>query len=210
MRLLVATRSGHKLHEIRRILRDTVVIDPIDLNDAGVEPSAEEDDIEVYDSFEENAVAKARYFQRITGFLTVADDSGLVVDALGGAPGVRSKRYAPGARELHGEARDRENLEHLLRELGETPLAHRTARYLCVAALVEDEGADPKVFTGRAEGLILGRPRGLGGFGYDPVFYDQPSGRTFSELTPEEKNSVSHRGKAFRALAAHLSSNYRV
>jgi XTP/dITP diphosphohydrolase len=210
VRLLVATRSGHKLHEIRTILREAVAIDLIDLNDAGVEPTTAEDDIEVFDTFEENAVAKARYFQGLTEIPTVADDSGLVVDALDGAPGVRSKRYAPNPRELDGGARDRENLEHLLRELGETPLARRTARYLCVAALVEDEPSPPKVFTGVAEGLILGRRRGRGGFGYDPVFYDQPSGKTFAELTREEKNSVSHRGRAFRALAAHLSSEYRV
>lgn len=210
MRLLVATRSGHKLHEIRTILHEAVPIDVIDLNDAGVEPTEAEDDIEVFDTFEENAVAKALYFQGLSGIPTVADDSGLVVDALGGAPGVRSKRYAPNPHELDGEARDKENLEHLLRELGETPLARRTARYVCVAALVEDEASPPKVFTGVAEGLILGSSRGRGGFGYDPVFYDQPSGKTFAELTPEEKNSVSHRGQAFRALAAHLSSEYRV
>jgi XTP/dITP diphosphohydrolase len=182
----------------------------MDLNDVGVQPSPAEDGIEIFDSFEENAIAKARYFFRVTGLPTVADDSGLVVDALGGAPGVHSKRFAPIPAEVTGEERDQENLEHLLRELGDVALAERTARYVCVAALLETEGGEATVFRGVSEGLILGARRGRGGFGYDPVFFDPPSGKTFAELTPDEKNAVSHRGRAFRSLATHLSSLYGV
>lgn len=210
MRLVVATRSGHKLHEIQVILRGIAGLRLMDLNDVGVQPSPAEDGIEIFDSFEENAIAKARYFVRVTGLPTVADDSGLVVDALGGAPGVRSKRFAPIPAEVTGEERDQENLEHLLRELGDVALAERTARYVCVAALLETDGGEITLFRGVSEGLILGARRGRGGFGYDPVFFDPPSGKTFAELTPDEKNAVSHRGRAFRSLATHLSSLYGV
>ena len=182
----------------------------MDLNDAAVQPSRAEEGIEVFDSFEENARAKARYYFRATGLATVADDSGLVVDALGGAPGVRSKRFAPLTAEVTGEERDRENLEHLLRELADSALAERTARYVCVSALLHPDAGECKVFRGVSEGLILGARRGGGGFGYDSVFFDRASGKTFAELTPHEKNAVSHRGHAFRGLAAHLSGTYRV
>jgi len=204
VKLVVATRSGHKLHEIQVILGGIAELQLMDLNDLGVLPSPAEEEIEVFESFEENAIAKARYFFRVTGMPTVADDSGLVVDALGGAPGVRSKRFAPIPAEVTGEERDQENLEHLLRELGDVALVERMARYVCVAALMETDGGEGGVFRGVSEGLILGARRGRDGFGYDPVFFDPPSGKTFAELTPEEKNAVSHRGRAFRSLAMHL------
>ena len=205
MKLLVATRSAHKLGEIRAILRDVGRLSLVDLNDVGFAPSPEEEGIEAYETFSENALAKARYFAEKTGLPTVADDSGLVVDALGGRPGVHSKRFAPGGKELSSEDRDRANNEHLLELLGDRPLAERTARYVCVAALVDDS-ADPIQARGEAEGLILGRPRGYGGFGYDPLFYDQALGRTFAELTPREKDERSHRGRAFRRLATDLAA----
>ncbi len=207
MRLVLATRSGHKLHELRAILRGVPDLQLVDLNDVGIPETPAEDEIEVYETFEENAVAKARYFHERSGLATVADDSGLVVDALGGAPGVRSKRFAPISGELSGEERDQENLEHLLRELANVELAERTARYVCVAALIDQDGGTPRTFVGTAEGLILGNGRGRGGFGYDPVFYDRASGNTFAQLTPDEKNAISHRGAAFRALAGHLSGS---
>jgi XTP/dITP diphosphohydrolase len=207
VRFLVATRSPDKLREIRAILRGVPELDLIDLNDARVEPSEEEEGIEAFDTFAENALAKAHYFRRRTGLPTIADDSGIVVDALDGAPGVRSKRFSPAGLELSGEARDRENLEHLLRLLGDLPLARRTARYVCVAALDTGEGEEPRTFSGTAEGLILGDPRGRGGFGYDPIFFDQRSGKSFAELTPPEKDGISHRGAAFRALGHYLSSS---
>lgn len=188
-------------------MRGVPDLDLIDLNDVGAEPREEEEGIEVFETFAENAAAKARYFQELTQLPTIADDSGIVVDALEGAPGVRSKRFSPAASELSGEERDRENLEHLLKLLGDLPLAHRTARYVCVAALDTEGDGKPRTFSGTAEGLILGRPRGRGGFGYDPIFFDQHSGKTFAELTPGEKDAVSHRGAAFRALGRYLSES---
>lgn len=205
MKLLLATRSTHKLKEIRAILRNEPEIELLDLNAAAVPVSGDEDLIEAFDTFEANAVAKASYFHRKTGLPTAADDSGIVVDALGGAPGVRSKRFAPVRAGIGGEARDRENLEHLLGKLSTVALAERTARYVCVVALVTGRDLRSGVFRGTVEGLILGHPRGEGGFGYDPVFYHRGLGRTFAEIAPEEKDAVSHRGIAFRDLALHLS-----
>ncbi len=204
MKLLLATRSGHKLREIRTILRDERRLELVDLNAGLVPVSRAEDLIEVFDTFEKNAIAKAAYFHRQTHLPTVADDSGIVVDALDGAPGVRSKRFAPVGEGVAGEERDRENLEHLLRELSDVDLPERTARYVCVVALVTGEGRKPRVFRGTAEGLILGHSRGKGGFGYDPVFYHQRLGKTFAELSPDEKNAISHRAVAFRDLALNL------
>ena len=166
---------------------------------------AAEEDLEPYDTFEENATSKASYFQEITGLLTVADDSGIEIDLLGGAPGVRSKRFAPD-QGLADLALDRANNEHLLASLGEAPLAERTGRYVCVAVLNRGEPDDVTVVRGEACGLILNALQGSGGFGYDPLFFDEELGKTFAEITPEEKNTRSHRGKAFRALAARLVS----
>lgn len=203
MKVVVATRSAHKLAEIRRILGGVPGLVLVDPSAVGVPPSPEEEGIEVFDTFEENAVAKARWFHERTGLPALADDSGLVVDALGGAPGVRSRRFAP-VESVDADAQDRANNAHLLRLLGDRPLPERTARYVCVAALVAP-GREPLVRRGEAEGLILGVPRGWGGFGYDPLFYDQTLGATFAEIPPEAKNARSHRGAAFRALAAALS-----
>lgn len=202
-RLLVATRSAHKLVEIRELLRDVPDLRLLDLHDADVPEVPEEAGIEVYGTFEENALAKARFFHDRSGLPTVADDSGLEVDALDGRPGVHSKRFAPAADDLDGEARDQANNEHLLKLLGDLPLANRTGRYVCVAALVGHDD-EPALFRGEAEGLILGRAQGRGGFGYDPLFYDQGLGRTFGEISRQEKSRRSHRGAAFRALGDHL------
>jgi XTP/dITP diphosphohydrolase len=202
MELLLATRSGHKLREIRSILKDVPHLHVIDLVAAGLPWKPEEEGLEPHESFEENARSKARYFYERSGRPTVADDSGLEVDALGGLPGVRSKRYAPD-QHLEGEELDRANLDHLLDELGPLELPRRTARYVCVAALVTSEGM--WTFRGEAPGLILDRPQGRGGFGYDPVFFDPDLGQTFAQVPERVKSARSHRGKAFRALAAHLS-----
>lgn len=205
MKILVATRSPHKLAEIRRIMAGVSEVELLDLETVGIHYTADEEDIEAFETFEENARAKARHFHRLSGLPTIADDSGLEVDALEGAPGVRSKRFAPDAGlPESGEERDRANNEHLLRLLGDLELALRTAHYTCVAVL-DDGSEDVRSFRGKAPGLIMGMQRGSGGFGYDPLFFDQTHGRTFAELTPEEKNARSHRGKAFRALADHLS-----
>jgi XTP/dITP diphosphohydrolase len=204
MRLVVATRSGHKLQEIRAILRGVPGLELLDLDDAGIPLSEEEEGIERYETFAENALAKARYFHSLAGRPVVADDSGLCVDALGGLPGVRSKRFSPGGKGMSGEERDRENNEYLLRLLGDLELAGRGARYVCIAALVTGKG-EPLFFEGTATGLILGHAQGKGGFGYDPLFFDPLEGKTFAELSAQEKDARSHRGAAFRALGEHLT-----
>lgn len=202
-RLLLATRSGHKAGEIRRILGTPQGVEWTDLEILGVAPTPEEDDVERFLTFEENARAKAEYFRDLTGLATLADDSGLEVDALDGRPGVRSKRFAPVEAGVVGEERDQANNEHLLELLGDTPLADRTARFVCVAAL-SVPGRETELFRGVAPGLILGIPKGKGGFGYDPLFFEQSLGKTFAELTQAEKNRLSHRGRAFREVARRL------
>ena len=202
MKLLVATRSAHKIAEIRDILAGIADLELVDLDEAGVPKSGAEDDLEPHDTFEENAISKARYFHALTGLPTVADDSGLEVDALGGAPGVLSKRFAPGEG-LEGLERDLANNRHLISKLRGLPPEARGARYVCVAALVE-AGRAPLVFRGEAPGRIVDEPRGSGGFGYDAHVLDLESGGTYAELPPEEKNARSHRGRAFGALAAAI------
>jgi XTP/dITP diphosphohydrolase len=206
MRVLVATRSGDKLREIRAILRGVESLSLLDLNDAQIPPSEEEEGIEAHETFAENALAKAFFFHRLSGLPTVADDSGLVVDGLGGIPGVRSKRFAPVPDGISSAERDRANGEHLLSLLGGLELSKRTARYVCAAVFVAADG-ESHVVEEIAEGLILGRPQGRAGFGYDPLFFDPHLGKSFAELSPAEKDASSHRGKAFRRLAALLSSD---
>ncbi len=204
MRVLVATRSGHKLREIRTILREVPELELLSPEELGIPPSPEEEGIEAFSTFEENARAKARWFHiRSGGFPTLADDSGLEVDALEGSPGVHSKRFAPEQAELTGQELDEANNLHLLHLLGDLPLAERTGRYVCVAVLHRGPGEEG-VVRGEAEGLLLGRPQGWEGFGYDPLFLDPRLGLTFAEITPSEKDARSHRGKAFRELATHL------
>lgn len=204
MKVVVATRSPDKLREIRAILAVVPGLELLDLDGAGVPGSPEEDDIEAFGTFEENARAKAAWFQERTGLPVLADDSGLEVDALGGAPGVRSKRFAPNPEGLTGEARDRANNRHLVALLRDVPEEERIARYVCMAVLDRGDGA-PVAFRGEAEGRIVPEPRGSGGFGYDPHFFDPELDRTFAEVTPEVKDARSHRGKAFRSLAQYLS-----
>jgi XTP/dITP diphosphohydrolase len=205
VRLVVATRSKHKMLEIRRILSDVPGLEILDLNDAGVEYRPSEEELEPHETFEENAGSKAAYFFERTGIPTVADDSGLEVEALDGRPGVRTKRFAPGD-DLDGEARDRANNAHLLLLLEGRPPEERGARYVCVAALATGIRAI-RTFRGEAPGRVLTEPRGSGGFGYDPVILDESSGRSFAELSPDEKNERSHRGRAFRALGDFLRGN---
>jgi XTP/dITP diphosphohydrolase len=204
MRVLLATRSAHKAGEIREILAGVAGLEIVTLKDVGLPETPEEDALEVFDTFEENALAKAQYFREKTGLPTLADDSGLEVDALGGAPGVRTKRFAPD-RGLEGQARDDDNNRYLVERLAAVPEEERTARYVCVAVLAGARGHH--VFRGEAPGRILGEYRGRGGFGYDPLFFDPELGRTFAEVPADEKNARSHRGKAFRALAAFLQSS---
>ncbi len=203
MDLLVATRSAHKMAEIRRILGDLGVVRLLSLTDLGLAPEPEEEDLEPYDTFEANARSKAAYFRRRSGIATVADDSGIAVDLLDGSPGVRSKRFAPGARNLDGADLDEANNAYLLESLENSPREGRTAHYVCVAVLDTGEG-EALAFEGQAHGVILADPRGSGGFGYDPLFFDEELGKTFAEISQDTKNGRSHRGKAFRALARHL------
>lgn len=196
--------------EIRRILGHVPELELLDLDAADVAYDPIEENLEPFDTFEENARSKAAHFFERTGLPTVADDSGLAVDALQGAPGVRSKRFAPAPDAvLEGEApdedhdQDQANNEHLLARLEGVPVNERTGRYVCVAALTSASG-EFEHFRGEAEGLILGRPQGWGGFGYDPLFFDPELGKTFAQIEPAEKNARSHRGRAFRALGEHL------
>ncbi len=194
MKLLVATRNEGKLKEIRQMFEDTPV-EIVGLADLRVAVAEEEEELERFERFSANALAKAEYFQRLTGLPTLADDSGLVVDALDGEPGVRSKRYAPP--ELKAEhGRDAANNLFLLQQLEDIPESGRTARFHCSMALVLDHVT--VLFDGRVDGVILREPRGEGGFGYDPLFLLQQRGVTTAELSPRDKNEVSHRGRAAR------------
>jgi XTP/dITP diphosphohydrolase len=202
-RLVVATRNPGKVREIREILADAPGWEVVGLDDLGIPESPDEDDVEAYETFEENALAKAHYFAAKTGALALADDSGLCVDALGGAPGVRSRRFAA-VDEARGERQDGANNRHLLALLADVPDAARTARYVCAAAAAWPDGRE-LVRTGTCEGAILRAPRGGGGFGYDPLFYLADEGQTFGELPPDRKNARSHRGRAVLALVQTLS-----
>jgi XTP/dITP diphosphohydrolase len=202
MKLVVATRSRDKMREIRTILGSVPDLDVLDLDEAGVPVDPEEDHLEPYETFEENARSKALWFHERCGLPTVADDSGIEVDHLHGDPGVRSKRFAP-AEGLDGLPRDEANNAHLLRLLEGVPPENRTARYVCVAVLVEN-GRESLACRGEAPGVILDAPRGVGGFGYDPLFFDPELGRTFAEIDRDAKNARSHRGRAFRVLAERL------
>jgi len=173
----------------------------ISLDEAEVPWLPEEEGVEVFESFEENALAKARYYNRRTGLPVLADDSGLCVDALDGAPGVRSKRFS-GRGDLSGDDLDNANLEHLLDRLTGHP-APRTARYVCAVAIVDGDGRE-FVTRGTVEGEILSHRTGTGGFGYDPVFRPLALTRTFAEVTQEEKNRLSHRSEAVRKALPRL------
>ncbi len=160
-------------------------------------------------TFEANACKKAEHYSRfVKDRIVLADDSGLRVDALGGAPGVRSARYAADAagKAEDGNSSDRDNNERLLRELRGTPEDMRTARFICAIAAARN-GRTLVVCRGEVKGTILHEPRGNGGFGYDPLFHVAEFAKTFAELSPEEKSSVSHRGQAFRKLLRWYSEH---
>lgn len=200
-RLLIASRSRDKLREIRAILAPLRGTQLLSLGDAGLDFESAEDGIEAFDTFRENALAKARYFAARSGLPTVADDSGIETDALAGAPGVRSRRFS-GA-DLDGQALDRANNELLLERLRGVPPGRRTARYVCAAVLLEP-GLPVRTALGTVTGRILEAPRGTGGFGYDPLFWLDEAGCAFGELSDTEKHRFSHRARAFRALANTL------
>jgi XTP/dITP diphosphohydrolase len=193
---LLATRSAGKLRELEPLFA-RAGLRVMTLDGAGIGESPDEAHIEAFSTFEENALAKARYFRDRTGLPTFADDSGLEVAALHGQPGVRSKRWS-GRSDLTGVALDEANNAELLRALGDG--ANRRARYVCVAALATT--SRELVRRGEVEGEILEAPRGQGGFGYDPLFRSTELGVTFGEASLDEKERVSHRGRAFRELLA--------
>ncbi|MGQ0561660.1 MAG: non-canonical purine NTP pyrophosphatase [Gemmatimonadota bacterium] len=202
--ILLATRSADKLREIREIT-SAVRVRFVTLAELKIEPTAAEDEIECFDTFVANAAAKARYFARLTGMRTLADDSGLAVDALAGAPGVRSRRFAidKGAVDTRAGGRqlDEANNRMLLELLAD--LEARAAHYVCAVALADTV---PGVITaiGTVSGSITRAPIGSGGFGYDPLFYIPAVGKTFAELTRAEKHARSHRAVAVRAIAPQL------
>ena len=190
MTVVLATRNEHKLRELR------VLLGPIELA-----PLPEEVELppEHGGTFAENALLKAHAAAAGTGLAAIADDSGIEAAALGGAPGVRSARFAG------EEATDEENLARLLREV--PPHADRRVAYVCVLAFVGKDGQE-RCFEGRCEGRLALEPRGSGGFGYDPAFVpaDRSDGLTMAELSPEEKDAISHRGRAARALRGWLEA----
>jgi XTP/dITP diphosphohydrolase len=203
MQLLLATRSSGKLRELRALFAGTR-FQVVDLRDVGIAETAAENIVEQFETFEENALAKARYFWDLTRLPTIADDSGLCVDALGGAPGVRSKRWSDRP-DLAGQALDDANNAKLVSAVRQLPEIRRSARYVCVAAFTDGK----RVITsrGESEGRIIVDPSGAGGFGYDPYFYSSDLGMTFAEATLEAKEEVSHRGRAFRALLSALEGS---
>lgn len=188
MRILLATTNQGKLAELRQILGEQRI------EVAGLSDSDSTEEIETGSTFVENALLKARHYYRVSGLPTVADDSGLEVEALGGAPGIYSARYA-------GESScDSDRIAKLLDEMKDLPEQLRRARFVCAAAVVWEGGE--KVFLDEVHGVILKTERGVNGFGFDPIFFYEPLEKTFAELTRSEKVDVSHRGHAFRRLAA--------
>lgn len=187
-RLLIATTNEGKLREVRAMLAESE-IEVLSLRDVPGIPEAVEDGA----TFEANAAIKALHYHRACGETTLADDSGLEVDALGGAPGVYSARYAG------PQCNDADNNRKLIEELGEQPGCTRTARFRCVMAMAHD-GKIVATGSGSVEGLILDVPRGNMGFGYDPHFLVPSLGLTKAELPLGQKNEISHRGQALRAI----------
>ena len=192
-RLVLATHNAHKLREVRQILAEAIPgFDPEDLVSA---PDLGADEpVEDGVTFAENALIKARAIAAFTHLPAIADDSGLAVDVLGGAPGIFSARWCG----RHGD--DRANLDLLLAQLADVSDAHRGAAFVCAAALVLPDGRE-LVEHGEMRGRLLRAPVGEGGFGYDPILVPDGESRSSAQLTPGEKNALSHRGRAFRALA---------
>jgi XTP/dITP diphosphohydrolase len=193
VRLVLATRNPHKRREFARLLEGHE-IEPL-LEGVALPP-------ETGETFADNALPKARAAAAATGRAAIADDSGIVAAALDGAPGVRSARYAG------PQATDAENLDRLR---GEVP-AGSTLAYVCAMAFVDPRRGEERMFEGRCTGVMAAEPRGTGGFGYDPIFVpdDRDDGRTMAELTDAEKDAISHRGRAARALAQWLARERKV
>lgn len=199
-RLVLATRNTHKVHELRQILAGLVAELDLEVVGAGEVPGAP-DVAETEVSFVGNATLKAVALARATGIPAVADDSGLAVDVLGGSPGVFSARWSGSfsGEDATPAERDRANLALLLEQLADVPDQHRAAAFVCAAVLAMPDGSVEAV-EGRVTGTLTRAPQGGNGFGYDPVFVPDGETRTLAEHSGAEKNAISHRGRAFRAL----------
>lgn len=195
LKIVLASHNPHKIREMSAMLRERLQIDMeiLSLDDVGIT----EDIVEDGDSFMENALIKA-YVAAKSGYIGLADDSGLTVDALDGAPGIYSARYAG----EHGD--DEANNQKLLREM--QGIAYRDASYVCAMAMVFPDGSEPLMAEGKLAGEILLNPRGDGGFGYDPLFWIDPLGKTLAEISMEEKNMFSHRRRAIDGICAKLAA----
>lgn len=197
-RLVLATHNQGKLRELREILRgqvpgldvDTQVVDAASVNAPDV--------VETGVTFAQNSQLKAHEVAKFSGLLAIADDSGLSVDVLGGAPGIFSARWAGS----HGD--DQANLELLLAQLADIGEGNRGAKFVCAASLASPDGSIDVVEEGFLAGTLLSAPRGEGGFGYDPILQPHGMEESCAELSSQEKNAISHRGKAFRALLPHI------
>lgn len=191
IRLVLATRNAGKITELREILADAAITAEI----VGLEEFPEIGDVaETGLTFAENALLKAVAVAKQSGLPAIADDSGLCVDALNGMPGIFSARWAG----RHGD--DQANLDLLLAQVSDVPEEHRGAHFTCAAALALPSGEE-RITEGVLNGVIINAPRGANGFGYDPIFVPEGEERTTAELSAREKNAISHRGRAFRALA---------
>ncbi|MBO4220642.1 MAG: XTP/dITP diphosphatase [Clostridia bacterium] len=195
-KIVLASRNKNKIREMQVLLDEliSVPLKVLSLDDIGFTGEI----VENGNSFEENSAIKASVPAEY-GFIGVADDSGLSVDALGGRPGIFSARYSG------PDANDQKNNAKLIDELSDTPDQERTARYVCALSCRFPDGREGFTVTATCEGIILRSPKGCGGFGYDPFFYYPPYGKTMAEMTMEEKNGISHRGKAMRLFAERLS-----
>lgn len=190
MKVLIASKNQGKIREFKQMLADW----PVSFAALDEWPDIEEPE-ETGDTFLENASLKAAYYAKETGMISLADDSGLAVDPLNGAPGVLSARYSGN----HGD--DAANNRLVLSQLANVPDERRTGRFLCALAVALPDGTIVATTEGSCEGLILREEKGAGGFGYDPLFWSPVLKKTLAEATSDEKNSVSHRGNALRALA---------
>ena len=200
IRIVIASNNAHKISEIRAILKERLEapIEVLSLREAGFTEEIEE----TGSTFEENALIKARTAAKL-GYIAIGDDSGLMVDALNGAPGVYSARYA-------GEpCDDGKNNEKLLRALIGLPPEKRGAKFISTVAIVFPKEGAEYVVQGECPGRILTQPRGNGGFGYDPLFFCEAVGKTFAQLTPEEKNSISHRSASMRKASELLEKKLK-
>lgn len=202
---LLATRSAGKLRELRKIFAE-FGLEVTDVSSLGIPESAEEEQLERFETFEENALAKVRYFFEISGLPTFGDDSGMCVDILGGEPGVYSKRWS-GREDLDREALDAANNAKLVARMAAARASSEkdftdSARYVSVAAFKDASGEEMR--RGETEGRVLEKPRGTGGFGYDPYFEAPDLGGTFAESSIENTARNSHRSRAFRALLSAL------